>query len=266
MKTRQLNYSATSYSHLSRNPAHQVAAEHALRIYKSNAIYSFIPKNACTTLRVSLALANGCIADKSDFNWIHHNNDAFKADLPSLALADYTFVILRCPYARLASAYLDKMVEITPDTWSLYDALQRKIELDALTFRVFIKAITRPPLLHTNIHWRPQTDFLVYKEYDDYFNLENFAAAISVIENKTNMAIVDARNLTKHGIDRYTFLNDAHYADTPPDDIKALKKAGAIPNPALLYDDEIISRVKKNFKEDIALYTDLFGSANLMFS
>lgn len=266
MNTRALNYSAASYSNLLKNQQHQFAAGHALRIYQSNTIYSFIPKNACSTLRLSLALANGCIVDKDDFNWIHQNNGTFAADLASLATADYTFVILRCPYARLASAYLDKIVDKTTEAWMLYDALDRKLEPTDMTFRAFVKAITQAKLLHTNIHWRPQVDYLVYKDYDDYFCLENFSAAQTVIETKAKLEIVDARKLTKHGTDRFILLSDNNYADCRPDEIGALKKLGQLPAPNALYDDEIAALIGKHFKKDITLYKTLFGTNNLMFS
>ncbi|MDO9104084.1 MAG: sulfotransferase family 2 domain-containing protein [Methylovulum sp.] len=265
MKTRQLKYPAASYVNLSKNQPHQFAQEHALRIYNSNSIYSFIPKNACSTMRVSLAIANGCIATTADFNWIHDNNGTFRADLASLALADYTFVILRCPYARLASAYLDKIVGLTTEAWALHDTMKRKLPPDAITFRLFIKTITQTEHLRTNIHWQPQMDFLVYKEYDDYFNLENFSTATAVIEKKARIKIADARTLTQHGTDRLLHLSDKHYADVLPGEIKALKAAGQTPAPASLYDDELIAIVKKSYKKDMELYKRLFGDKDLMF-
>ena len=48
---------------LPQNIGHQFAARHALNIYKSSSIYSFIPKCACSTMRLSLAKANGLIDD-----------------------------------------------------------------------------------------------------------------------------------------------------------------------------------------------------------
>jgi len=270
MKTRQFKYSSASYVNLSKNQQHQFAQGHALRIYSSNAIYSFIPKNACSTMRVSLAIANGCIADTDaldelDFNWIHNNNDTFRADLASLALADYTFVILRCPYARLASAYLDKIAELTTEAWALYDTMKRKLAPDALSFRLFIKAITQAECLRSNIHWQPQMDFLVYQEYDDYFNLENFAAAKEAIEKKAHIKIVDARPLTRHGMDRFVRLTGHDFSDALPAEIRSLKAAWETPEPASLYDDELIAIVTKHFKKDIDLYKSLFGTGHLMF-
>ncbi|MDD5273481.1 MAG: sulfotransferase family 2 domain-containing protein [Methylovulum sp.] len=266
MKNRQLNYAAASYAYLPKNSQHQFAQAHALRIYRSNSVYSFIPKNACSTMRVSLAMANGCISSASDFNWIHCNNDTFRADLASLIQAEYTFVILRCPFARLASAYLDKIVDTTGVAWELYDAVQRTIENEDMSFRLFVNTITQPTVLRSNIHWQPQVDFLVYKDYDDYFNLETFASAQSVIETKAQIKIVDARHLTRHGLDRFEPVNNGPYADYLPDAIRTLKKAGQAPKPAALYDDGLIAKVSKTFKKDIALYKSLFGDKNLMFS
>lgn len=266
MKNRQLNYSAAAYANLSKNSRHQFAQAHALRIYRSHSVYSFIPKNACSTLRVSLAMANGCIGGTKDFNWIHCNNDTFKADLASLIQAEYTFVILRCPFARLASAYLDKIVDTTSVAWELHDVLKRTVENDELSFRRFVNAISKPSVLRSNIHWRPQVDFLVYKDYDDYFNLETFATAQSVIEAKAQLEIVDARKLTRHGLDRFEPLRDGHYADHLPDAIRTLKKAQQAPHPTALYDDELIVKVSTLFKKDIALYKSLFGDGNLLFS
>ena len=156
---RVLNYATQTYGPLPNNPDHRFASSYALQFYASNAIYTFIPKNACSTLRLSLAIANGCIESTADFNWIHQNNQTFRADLPSLITASYTFTVLRCPYARLASVYLDKIVGRDLDAWNLLDLLKREIEIEALTFERFILSLTRPPIRRGNIHWRPQVDF-----------------------------------------------------------------------------------------------------------
>jgi len=266
MKQRQLNYSSVTYDNLAKNAYHQFASGFALRIFKSNSVYSFIPKNACSTMRVSLAIANGCINDKSDFNWIHQNNGTFKAELANLIQADYTFVILRCPFARLASAYLDKIVDRTVEAWLLYDNVQRKIEIDQLHFKTFVKLISKPKILNSNIHWKPQVDFLVYKKYDDYFCLENFSAAQPEIEKKAGITIVDARSLTQHGTDRFKLINDQSYAECLPEDIRQLKLLGQLPALTALYDEETILLVRKIFKKDIDLYKKLFGTQNMLFS
>jgi hypothetical protein len=108
---RRLRFPKRRHVALAKNAAHQFAARHALSIYGARAIYSFIPKNGCSTLRFSVACANGCIDGPSDIDWIHSNNLTFSATLHELVTAQYTFTVLRCPYSRLASVYLDKIVD-----------------------------------------------------------------------------------------------------------------------------------------------------------
>lgn len=259
MKRRILKYAAESYSALDRNGAHRSAADFALRIYRSDTIYSFIPKNGCSTMRLSLAIANGCIKKTEDFNWIHNNNHTFRADLEALLKAKYTFVILRSPYKRLASVYLDKIVDKTVEMWQLYDNTKRSFDTDTITFREFVNIVTAPNLLHNNIHWRPQNRFLVYEEYDDYFCLEDFSKAGKKIEKKAKIEIFDARGLTKHGTDRYREIENRCFADTPAYKIAEMKRKGKIPSHFALYDKKLFKTVKKTYAEDIVLYQQIFG-------
>ncbi|MGB3558667.1 MAG: sulfotransferase family 2 domain-containing protein [Geitlerinemataceae cyanobacterium] len=264
--SREFRYSTQTYQNLRKNRAHQFAANHALNLYKLNTIYTFIPKNACSTMRLSLAIANGCVSDTKDFNWIHKNNDTFRADLKSLICADYSFVILRCPYARLASVYLDKIVGRTQEAWHFYDLVDRTIDLNTLTFTEFVKQLAKPTVRNENIHWKPQVDFLVYKEYDDYFCLEEFANLDEVLRAKIGFEIVDARPLTQHGIDRLEIIEEEDFSSISPVDIYNLKISGKCPSPRSLYCDETISLVSSCFQTDIQLYQDIFGSKNLMYS
>ena len=251
---RFLRYTSQNYDLLSRNSSHQFAARQALKIFRSNTIYTFIPKNACSTMRVSLAIANMCIRDVTDFNWIHKNNSTFSSSLSDLVEAEYTFVILRSPLTRLASVYLDKIVDRTDVAWHLYDLVKRNINLENITFREFVEIVTNEEYLKLDIHWRPQVDFLVYDDYDDYFTLENFKEATSVIESKTNMTIYDARNLTKHGTDQYLMTDDKCYADIPASEIYSMKRKGIIPSHNSLYTEELKEQVKLAYQEDVLLY------------
>ena len=207
MASRQLNQSFTKkLTHLPSDSGFQLARAHALKLYHPNAIYSFIPKNACSTLRLSVALQNDVIASPKDFNWIHNNNNTFSASLNDLIVANYTFVVLRCPYRRLASAYLDKIVERELDAWDLHRFLNRSFEVKDLTFLDFARYLKKQEVRKRNIHWRNQSDFLVYESYDDYFALETFKDAVKQLKKKINLKVVDARQLTKHGSDSYTLL------------------------------------------------------------
>lgn len=259
-------YSHTSNNNLRQNPAHSFALNHALMDYRSNALYSFIPKNACSTLRVSLAIKNGCIPSKKDFNWIHNNNDTFRATLKEAILADYSFVILRCPYRRLVSVFLDKFILRTPDAWGYYDLIERKTELNKLTFRQFVESLNMPKIKNSNIHWRPQVQFLLFEEYSDYFCLEDLATAKITLKEKTNLELIDARPLTKHGLDKYTKITDGNFSDTPLEELEDLKKQGKTPDYPTMYDQELIEMVKKTYKEDLTEYKQRVGAENLLFN
>ncbi len=263
---RLLRYSRTSYGNLNENPQHRFAQRFALNIYPSGAIYSFIPKNACSTMRTSLAIANGCIKDPTDFNWIHQNNDTFSASLPELAKAKYTFTILRCPYARLLSVYLDKFVERNVEAWKYVNLHQRAIDIDDITFEFFVKSIAREAVRNSDIHWMPQTSFLVYEDYDDYFALEQYAGMAEVLQDKIGLELVDARPLTKHGTSGYRKLRKKEPYRLEPFELLQKKRQGFLPEPASMFSDEMARCVQRAYKQDIALYRKKFGKENLLFS
>jgi hypothetical protein len=256
---RRLRYAKSSLITLARNPQHQLAAHHALRVFHSRSVYSFIPKNACSTMRLALAIENGCIPDASHIGWIHDNNSTFSADLEGLLTAEYTFVILRSPFTRLASTYLDKITGRWPDMWNLLAMGGYATDPDSLSFRKFVETICRPGVFRSNIHWRPQVDFLVYEEYDDYISYENFAFEKARIEERAGIHIVDARDKTRHGNDRYTLVSDRSFCDATPFEIRTMRHEGLSPSHESLYDDAIRTVVANHYAEDLKLYEAVFS-------
>jgi hypothetical protein len=241
---------------LSNNKAHQVASLHALSIYAADAVYSFIPKNACSTMRYSIAIANGAISGPLDFNWIHANNPTFRASLAELARARYTFTILRDPYSRIYSCYLDKMVDQTAVAWQYHALTNYQTPPSMLTFREFVTHLKSQ--LRRNEHWRPQLDFLVYQDYDDFFCVEEFSETIKILGQRIGFDVHDARKLTKHGTDQFDPIgNDQPFADVPAHEIAALKRAGRIPSALQFYDAPLIAEIRQLYSADIALYAEM---------
>ncbi|HLY57366.1 MAG TPA: sulfotransferase family 2 domain-containing protein [Stellaceae bacterium] len=258
---RLLKYARSSYGNLRSNPQHQFAASHALKAYRSNAIYTFIPKVACSTLRFSLAVSNGCIGGAADFQWIHSNNDAFRASLEDLACARYAFVVLRDPFSRLASCFLDKIVGKNLPAWEFVRAMHlRDQDLDGVTFEAFVEGIRNGPVLNADHHWRPQSDFLVYETYDDYFALERFEDAVPTIEEKTGMTVRDARAQTGHGLGNYQILPaDIDFAAVPASEIARLKHNGQCPHPRSLYTERLVELVRARYVGDFRVYAERIG-------
>jgi hypothetical protein len=252
--TRVLRFSSDANVPLAANAGFQFARRHALSVYGSDSIYSFIPKNACSTIRLSLARANGTIASNDQFKWIHPNNDTFTASLRDLAKARFTFVVLRDPFDRLASVYLDKIVERYPDFWSLHAKCPGNLHPDAFSFGTFVRTICQPGFLRLNIHWRPQSDFLVYQDYDLWVPFERMAQFKDRIEERAGIVIHDARNLTAHGTDQFDTRIEGEFSATPPDEIRVMRKEGKCPTHASLYDDELRTIVRKAYAADFDCY------------
>ena len=78
---RLLKNARLEYSMVSLNELYTFSLAYTLSIYPLDAVYTFIPKNACSALRYSIAIANGFLGDISDINWIHDNNRTFMNEL-----------------------------------------------------------------------------------------------------------------------------------------------------------------------------------------
>ena len=261
---RQFKYSSAVNSTLNNNPQHKFAMNHTMMLYRSNALYSFIPKNACSTMRLSVAIENGCIDSIDNGHWIHANNGTFNASLAESINVNYAFVILRCPFKRLVSVFLDKFVAKEPPAWQYRDRMGRKINLDSLSFREFVCSLQKPGFLRSDIHWRPQVDFLLYQKYDDYFSFENFSDVTRVLKEKVKVSVVDARELTQHGTHKLEKIDDRLFADMEAFDIAIMKRSGQCPDYKSMYDKELHDIVSRLFQSDINFYAEKFGDENLL--
>lgn len=249
-------YSAAVNQPLAKNGKHQFAQSHALMLYRARALYSFIPKNACSTLRLSLAIENGCIRGEQDINWIHANNGTFQATLQDAITADYSFVVLRCPFRRLASVFLDKFVSKDVPSWQYVEAMGREVSLDELTFADFTRSLLRPAIRNANIHWRPQVDFLLFDQYHDVFSVERFSQAVTKLNDVLGFKVRDARSLTRHGLDQFQLVESGGFSTVPVRELAIMKAEGCLPSVATLYDQATYQAVAKAYRNDIELYRE----------
>ena len=262
-KPRVLRLATRHTGVLSDNGDHLFAARYALSFYTAHAIYTLIPKNACTTMRYTLAVANGAITGPAQFNWIHDNNHSFKASLEDLARTQYSFTILRDPFRRIASCYLDKIAGLTPAAWDFHKLSGYAIAPELLSFRDFVSGLGGM-LRYGNEHWIAQLNFLVYQDYDDYFCLEDFARVTEVLRQRAGIEVLDARGLGKHGADQFTAPEgDEFYGDIPAHEIAALKRAGRLPRAEQMYDNALAEQVRTLYAPDIAFYREKTGRSCL---
>lgn len=236
-----------------------------MQIYASKAVCTWIPKNACSTLRFAVAHANGCVRDLSDINWIHDNNQTFNATTQTAFLADYTFTILRCPFSRLYSAYMDKIVDMNPISWVMWRNSNQENHPHQMTFRKFVQLNHKKLSIQHDIHWRRQTDFLLYDNYDDIFRLEDYQHIAETLKQKIGLELVDTREALGHGASQRVKSSEDQkpWAKTALE-LLILKSKGIVPAPELMFDAQMIEQVVHMYGTDLQLYEDLFGRSPLM--
>ena len=244
---------------IERNEAHLFAKQHTLIHLKSNSVCTWIPKIGCTNMRYSIPLANGAISTADDIEWVHNNNNSFAADNKELLKANYTFVVLRNPYKRLLSFFLDKLCHDDPhESDKSYSVAKERFKAtESTSFMDFVETLWQEPeLLDSDIHVKRQTDFLVYNKYDDYFCLENYKQAIEKIFKMTGLKIIDTRGMgsgnTTH---RHSESSDIDYT-TKSGELSKLLNIGKKPNPRNMYSNELCRKVGVLFQPDVLLYLD----------
>lgn len=256
-KLRPLKNAKKEFAPLNQNDQHTFSATYALSLYPIDAVYTFIPKNACSTLRYSIAVANGFIDDISYIEWIHSNNETFISTQREIAQAKYTFTVLRCPYSRVASSFLDYIVD--GDTY-FKDLNEQRLSIN---FHEFLLIIQSQERYERNEHWRNQSDFLHYEKYDDYFALELFSEAVSSLKQK-GLIVHDTRKLIKHDISSLNRI-DGDFSKIKEVELKKIKDDGYAPNYTSMFSDSEIELVKDIYNDDLKLYKSLFDDKNLLF-
>ncbi|MBL6445751.1 sulfotransferase family 2 domain-containing protein [Fulvivirga sp. 29W222] len=225
-------------------------------------------------MRYSVDIANGIWDANSNKQWTTNvsGHGLFKPDLRYQLRNEYAFVILRCPFARLASAFLDQFNR-RPHSYLTYrhqDGVMAKLLDPAarhlVNFEKFVKKLeSNWKFLHVNAHWSPQVEFLLYEDYDDYFSVEKFGKAVDTLEKKIELKIYDMRKTSKHGIDGFKKVSITNAHKLNVNDIISMRKKGEIINPQSLFSQEMYDVVCKLYDADIKLYKEKIGEETLMF-
>jgi hypothetical protein len=257
INTRLLMNARLEHSEVNTNKLYNWSSNYALSIYPINAVCTFIPKNACSTIRFSIAIANGFIKDINDVQWIHNNNGTFKSSQSEISLASYTFVVLRCPYTRVASCFLDKIVD---EIISFNNEMGNKVNFN---FYEFLLQVKSQPQHEREQHWRNQSDYLHYEKYDEYFSLELFSEAVISLAAH-GFKVNDTREAIKHGLSNLKMV-DGDFSKVKANEIKKMKEEGFAPNYKSMFSKAEIDLVQEIYKDDIDLYRSHFGESELLF-
>jgi hypothetical protein len=254
---RRLKNARIEISKVTENELYNFSSRHALSIYPLDSVCTYIPKNCCSSLRFSIAIENGFVKDIDDINWIHKNNQTFISTQREISIAKYTFVVLRCPYTRIASTYLDKVLD---GKINFNDKLGKKVSLNFNEFLEYIKSQSR---VNMEEHWRNQSDFLHYELYDDYFSLELFSNAIAILKSK-GFKVYDTREALNHDISSFEKVN-GDFSKIKEVDLKKMKHEGHLPNYKSMFTELEVNLVNEIYRDDIDLYKSHFGDSALLF-
>ncbi len=250
---------AGQYESLIENKRHELAKSNTLVHLKSNSICTWIPKVACSTIRYSIALDNGAISGLNDFSWIHQNNTTFAANNKELLKSSYSFIILRNPFKKLLSFYLDKICSDRSTKEDQSYAVAKSIfnTNSNTTFEEFVSTIyENPSLISKDIHTRRQCDFLIYENYDDYFKFEDFQDIKEKLREKIGLELIDTR---VSGSIRTTFkmknINEFNHKTTVSE-ANTLLNMEKKPLAINMYTPEMIAKIGTIYFTDILLYSN----------
>jgi len=140
--------------------------------YGNNGAYLYqpIPKNACTTIKTLLLKVEGLPVDDNvwrrhqkeynRFPGTHHLTIQQQFDIFEGRTDTFKFVIVRNPYARLASAYCDKILK-NPAPYLIRKIRKAAVEQetvlsDPITFSQFVSVVSRQSLEDMDPHCRLQ--------------------------------------------------------------------------------------------------------------
>lgn len=240
------------------NENHIFSLKHTSLHYASNAICTWIPKNGCSSLRYSIAKANGAISSINELEWIHNNGESFSANSKEILQANYTFVFLRNPFKRLLSFFGDKLCHqgSSSSVDQSYKQAKKTFEAnDNTSFCEFVNYIwENPQLIYKDIHTKPQNDFLIYRKYDDYFTLENYPKSVETILAKSGLKIEDIRDQNSIYTTKGLEASSEFTHSTKATEFAKLMKNRKCPIPENMYTNDLIKKVATMYLHDILLY------------
>ena len=237
-----------------------------IKLYGANSFSTFIPKNACTSLRYSAAIKNNVLQiNPNNLDWVHNNNPSFNINIEEAITSSYTFVFLRCPISRIISTFLDKFLSKDREAWIFRDFVGRSVDLDDLTFQKFVQLISeKPRLAELDAHWTPQNKFLLIKQYSNYFCVEELDKAKEILKNRINMDLLDTRSISRHTTNHFIKKKIENAFNIPAYELYKIKKEeGFVPNNASMINQELLKALEKIYSDDIEIYKEKFSSKNL---
>ncbi|MGB3511323.1 MAG: tetratricopeptide repeat protein [Microcoleaceae cyanobacterium] len=239
--------------------------------HKHKIIYCPIPKNACTLFK-TIMVEHSHYGQKykessQDIHaFVGRNDIEVRLTDPSyMQNPDYfKFVILRNPFKRLVSAYLNligKRVKPISFACNLVKDVYRDLGMKpdiykSITFSQFIHYLVKTEDDRLNPHWRPQHTFLYLEgfQFDYIGQFENIAEVKKYVNKKFDLKInEDWLKYKRTHYSNYKSENKLH--EKYPQELRGLiKKLGGFPKSEQFYTPELEAMVRQKYAEDIKIY------------
>lgn len=230
-------------------------------------IYCSIPKNACTLFKNLIVEYS---SSQKKYQKSQQNIHQFLAQnrpeptklINSLESANYfKFVVLRNPFARLVSAYLDKFAKHPiPESFAqqviiaVQTHLAKPINIqESITFQQFIEYLARTSDRYLNDHWLPQSNFLGSINFDYIGQFEQLDLTIKLLEKKFSIAI--NQKVSSHITEYKNFDKQLEFYRMYPQQLRSLE---GMPAAWQMYNGQLKQLVAKRYSQDISLYLQQF--------
>ncbi|MBR8827310.1 MAG: tetratricopeptide repeat protein [Gomphosphaeria aponina SAG 52.96 = DSM 107014] len=252
-------------------------ARNCLINHADKIVYCPIAKNACTLFKRMMLDISGEQGKYEESNcnlhqYVSENFNILKdtgwglSDFFGSGKQEYfKFIILRNPFSRIVSAYLNKVAKnprnyekfVLPVIKDVYKALGEEMDLKkSITFSQFVDYLNRTEDCYLDKHWRPQ--HICFGEgiikFDYVGQFEKLDEVIEKIEKKIGRKLTQevSKNRTKYG----NYSKDEKFHDKYPHELRELD---GLPRAENFYTPELEEIVRKRYAEDIKIYEREFN-------
>ncbi len=178
----------------------------------------------------------------------------------------FKFILVRNPWSRLVSAYLDKVVRSGHTEIKVVEKIivqimaKNNLSYDmnkTVTFRQFVEYETRKGDMQLNEHWRPQSCFVGGHKFDFIAKFENIQDDLKYINSKVGLnfdinfningkTVRYMKNLARQG---------EYFSDCYADELKMIKEScGAFPSYDQFYPPELKELIARRYACDIEAF------------
>lgn len=230
-----------------------------LYVYPSVRIsYTYIPKNASTSMKQTLGQAQGWWSE-GDSSVHEVNRVHWLGGLIRYPRTHERIVIIRDPWDRLISAFQNRFVgrDKAASEQALRDGLATQLPKDAdrmhVSFAQFLEYLARTPDRRLNEHWRPQTSFLI-GNYTQMMRFEHLQQDADFLTERG----LKLRTATGHGTGSLRQDLGPGWGYRPASALRKLKRRRRVlPSRASMFDDPLAELVSDRFAADIELFNTL---------